>query len=279
MPDARPTADQIAARARQLIAERLGRMALVSGPCIVDGRWEVSVWLGSEGRWAELTRLRFDALGRLAPVDWPRVYERAAALLAADDRLRRLIPSAPEPPITAEAAAISDIEPITGLPSLAVWEMRLRREVARWHRTREPFCAAWARLEIAATPSVSLTHNDRLALWRLAARRIAAETRREDLLAAGPPGEFALLLVADIQAARRAAKRMANAVSCPFRLYESGPEVNAILVIGLAEMTEDSTPQTLARLARQRCYVAAPNPAHTSARAPRPAPPPLTTQA
>ncbi len=256
MRSRRPSAEDIASRASRLVAQHIGRAAVIAGPRVVDGRWEVPVYIGAEGRWAELVRLRFDALGRVSAVPWPEVYERAARLLAADDAMRQLIPDAPEPSVAAEAAALGDFDPITGLPSLALWEARLAREVARWHRFREPFCAAW--ISIDPGPAVAaLGHRERAALWRLAARRLWATVRSEDLLAAGPLLEFALVLVGDAASARRACQRLAECLRKPFRLYEAGPSLRVRVRLGLAEMGDGLTAAALAAAARRAASPAA----------------------
>ncbi|MBC7286741.1 MAG: GGDEF domain-containing protein [Armatimonadetes bacterium] len=251
MERGRPKAEDIARRARQIVDERLGRIAVISGPRLVGGRWEISVWCGPEGQWMEIARLRFDGLGRFLPVPWAEVYERFALALCRDPAGLSAVPGLCEPPIAHLAAGSLAIDPRTGLPSLAAWDARVRREQARSRRHGEAFSVGWARLRLDPVCTRTLGHAGLNALWQLCATRLQKEAREEDFIAAAGPGEFAFVMAGDELSAVAAVRRLSTALRRPVRMYEEASPIRPGLVVAVSEVSAEASPVELAEAMRR----------------------------
>ncbi len=215
-----------------------GRVEILP-PRVVDGMWEVELVCLVGGGWVEVGKLRFDGLGRLRPVTWPRIYEKVAAVMGVSAEIVKAAGGMGlrgEPTAQAMAEALPATCPITGLPRLQAWYMRVRRLLAAASRYGEVFCAAWARMQgierLDGMFGPGLTDG----IWGVVARRVKEAAGEEILIASAGRGELAMVMNGSgEQAAVKCLHVLQKASHRPVTLFDSGEQITIQICAGVAE--------------------------------------------
>lgn len=244
-----PTADDIRRRAARVVLQNIGRVVEVASPRLCDGLWEVPLVYHASETWVEVGVLRFDGLGRVRPVSWPALYNRIAAAMSADSRVRTI--AADKTPVADTAAAdlallMPSSDPITGLPGLQSWYRSVRRHLAGLTRHGEAFCVAWLRLQ--DLPRLDALVGPRVtdALTALAATRLRAALDERHMLCTSPRGEFALLLEDTLpRATQECAEAIAAATAQPLPLTSAGDVISIDIRAGVVQARPASDSSSL----------------------------------
>ena len=132
-------------------------------------------------------------------------------------------------------------DPLTALPNRTLLLDRLRSELSRATRRREPVFLLWLDLDDFGIVNDTLGHYAGDQLLRVAAERLVAALRPGDTPARMGGDEFTLLLadVSELQGAISVAKRLNDVLSDPFRV--AGHEVYVHGSIGIASSVPGET--------------------------------------
>jgi diguanylate cyclase (GGDEF)-like protein len=132
-------------------------------------------------------------------------------------------------------------DPLTALPNRALLLERLRGELSRATRRREPVFLLWLDLDDFKIVNDTLGHYAGDQVLRIAGERLVATLRPGDTPARMGGDEFTLLLadVSELQGATSVAKRLEDELSVPFRV--AGHEVYVHGSIGIASSVPGET--------------------------------------